>query len=174
MQEVYLGAEMSAPTKVLFLDIDGVLNSHRTCYATGGFPHGFEDHQKPRFDWVAVALIRRLCEGEDASIVLSSSWRIIHSVHDCANGLDLPIFDKTPSLPGVRGEEIQDWLNRHPEVEQYAIVDDNSDMLASQMDHFVQTSHQDGLRYSDYQALQRILRGQLGGVRLNALDWEDV
>lgn len=164
---------MTAPTKVLFLDIDGVLNSHRTAYATGGFPHGFEPEQKAKFDWIAVGLIRKICDQEDVSIVLSSSWRIIHSVHDCANGLDLPIFDRTKSLAGVRGEEIQEWLSRHPEVDHYAIVDDNSDMLESQRGHFVQTSHEDGLSYSDYLALQRILRGQLGGVQRNALMWED-
>lgn len=166
---------MSAPTKVLFLDIDGVLNSQRTLMATGSYPFCFDEHNKARFDWIAVGLIRKLCEKEDASIVLSSSWR--HgkgSVHQCANGLDLPIFDKTPSLPGVRGEEIQDWLNRHPEVTHYAIVDDNSDMLESQAEHFVQTSHQDGLSFSDFVALGRILRGELGGVKRKALIWEDM
>ncbi|WP_257835250.1 HAD domain-containing protein [Burkholderia glumae] len=163
---------MSYPRKILFLDIDGVLNSYRTVYATGGFPHGFDDSEKTRFDWVAVGMIRKICENEDVSIVLSSSWRIIHSVHVCANGLDLPIFDKTKSLPGNRGTEIQEWLDRHPDVEQWAIVDDDSDMLESQRDHFVQTNHEDGLSYADYKALQRILRGELGGSYRNALFWE--
>lgn len=166
---------MSTPTKVLFLDIDGVLNSRRTVIATGGYPHSFEPSCRARFDWVAVRMIRELCEKEGASIVLSSSWRHgKNSVHECANGLDLPIFDKTPDLPGVRGEEIQDWLNRHPEVTHYAIVDDNSDMLGSQADHFVQTSEEDGLSFSDYVALGRILRGELGGVQRKALIWEDM
>jgi hypothetical protein len=164
---------MRSPTKVLFLDIDGVLNSHRTAYATKGFPHGFDDAQKQKFDWIAVGLIRRLCEETNTSIVLSSSWRIIHTVHECANGLDLPIFDATPRLCGIRGDEIQEWLNRHPEVEQYAIVDDDSDMLESQKDHFVQTSHADGLSYAGYQALHRILEGKLGGIQLNACLWEE-
>lgn len=166
---------MSAPTKVLFLDIDGVLNSRRTVIATGYYPHCFDENNKKRFDWIAVGMIRELCEKEGASIVLSSSWRHgKNSVHECANGLDLPIFDKTPDLLGVRGEEIQDWLNRHPEVTHYAIVDDNSDMLASQADHFVQTSEEDGLSFLDYTALGRILRGELGGVQRKALIWEDM
>ena len=46
---------MSAPTKVLFLDIDGVLNSQRTCEAfggpaTGGYPHGFDAPNMALFD----------------------------------------------------------------------------------------------------------------------------
>ncbi|MDR6389209.1 HAD domain-containing protein [Paraburkholderia phenoliruptrix] len=151
---------MSAPSKVLFLDIDGVLNSRRTVTATGTFPHGFEDKQKPHFDWVAVGMIRKLCEVTGASIVLSSSWRIIHSVDDCANGLDLPIFDRTPSLNWsgrVRGDEIAEWLKVHPEVARYAIVDDDSDMLEAQKPYFVQTDFQEGLRYQDYDSLAEIL-----------------
>lgn len=156
---------MNAPTKVLFLDIDGVLNSHRTCTAfgsplKGGFPHGFDDDNMALFDHAAIGLIRKLCDKSDASIVLSSSWRIIHSVHDCANGLDLPIFDRTPSLnwPGrTRGDEIAAWLTDHPEVSRYAIVDDDGDMLESQKQNFVQTDFQDGLRFRDYENLLCIL-----------------
>lgn len=121
---------MTKPTKVLFLDIDGVLNSHRSCYALGGFPHGFDKVHRARFDEVAVALVRDVCRETDCSIVLSSSWRIIHSVHECANGLDLPIFDATPTTPGIRGNQIKEWLTAHPEVVQYAIVDDRLGYVA--------------------------------------------
>jgi hypothetical protein len=156
---------VTAPTKVLFLDIDGVLNSRRTCEAfggplTGGFPHGFDTKNMALFDHAAIGLIRRLCETTDASIVLSSSWRIIHSVHDCANGLDLPIFDRTPSLNWhgrVRGDEIAAWLADHPEVERYAIVDDDADMLQDQKPFFVQTDFQEGLTWANYESLQCIL-----------------
>lgn len=162
------------PTKVLFLDIDGVLNSCRSAAAFGGYPCGFTEADRARFDWVAVGLIRKLCRQAGASIVLSSSWRLGRdSVRECAAGLDLPIIDKTPALPGVRGEEIRAWLERHPEVTHWAIVDDNSDMLASQADRFVQTSEADGLSFADAAALARILRGELGGVQRKALVWED-
>lgn len=160
---------MSAPTKVLFLDIDGVLNSHRTCTAfgsplKGGFPHGFDADNMALFDHAAIGLIRKLCDTTGASIVLSSSWRIIHSVHECANGLDLPIFDRTPSLNWhgrTRGHEIAEWLAAHPEVERYAIVDDDGDMLVEQQPYFVQTDFRDGLRYGDFERLQEILGLQL-------------
>jgi hypothetical protein len=43
------------------------------------------------------------------------------------------VIDKTPDLPGrLRGEEIEAWLALHPEVQVYAILDDESDMLAHQ------------------------------------------
>lgn len=156
---------MTAPTKVLFLDIDGVLNSQRTCEAfggpaTGGFPHGFDAPNMALFDHAAIALIRKLCEKTGASIVLSSSWRIIHSVHECANGLNLPIFDQTPSLNWrgrTRGHEILDWLAHHPEVTRYAIVDDDSDMLMVQLPHFVQTDFKEGLTFANYESLLFLL-----------------
>lgn len=145
------------PTKVLFLDIDGVLNSIRTCEACKGFPHGFDPKNMAMFDQTAIALIRRLCDETGASICLSSSWRIIHSVHECANGLDLPIFDRTPSLDGKRGKEIKAWLDSHPGVATYAIVDDDSDMLVEQRRYFVKTDIYEGLTFRNYRELKSIL-----------------
>lgn len=149
---------MSAPTKVLFLDIDGVLNSHRSCLAFRGYPHGFDKEDMAKFDHVAVSLIRRLCKEVDCSIVLSSSWRIIHQVIEVANGLDLPIFDRTPSSSGPRGAEIKEWLVLHPEVTTYAIVDDDSDMMDEQAANFVRTNTNEGLTLNDYSKLKAILK----------------
>lgn len=39
-----------------------------------------------------------------------------------------------------RGYEIEEWLNKHPEVENYVILDDDDDMLDSQLNNFVRTS----------------------------------
>jgi hypothetical protein len=36
----------------------------------------------------------------------------------------------------LRGEEIQDWLDAHPEVKDYTILDDDSDMMTHQFKHF--------------------------------------
>lgn len=143
--------------KVIFLDIDGVLNSSRTCLAFGGFPHSFENDHLSRFDRVALTLIRRIAKAAGAKFVLSSSWRILHELEEVAQGLDLPIIDKTPSLAGNRGQEIQHWLNQHPEVESYAIIDDDSDMLESQKPYFVHTMHSDGFMWKDAERLAEIL-----------------
>jgi hypothetical protein len=42
--------------------------------------------------------------------------------------------DHTP-----RGVEIQQWLDEHPDVTNYVILDDDSDMLEHQMKNFVVT-----------------------------------
>jgi len=138
--------------KILFLDIDGVLNSRRSALAFNGLPHpGRED----KFDQVAVALIRRLCNN-GVKIVLSSSWRIGRG-----NGykqiLDLPIIDRTPTLEGIRGREIASWLSRNGEPDNWAILDDDSDMLREQMPHFVHVDARNGLLLEDYEQLCHVL-----------------
>lgn len=145
------------PTKVLFLDIDGVLNSVRSSVAYNGFPHDFTPKDMAKFDHVAIALIRRLCEVTDCSIVLSSSWRMGSTIHETAGALDLPVFDATPVLPGCRGDEIKAWLSGRPEVTTYAIVDDNSDMLDEQKPYFVKTDEFVGLSLKNYEDLAKLL-----------------
>lgn len=143
--------------KVLFLDIDGVLNSRRSQMAFGGYPHDFSSADMARFDLVAVGLIRRLCRVTGCSIVLSSDWRYYTTAHLAANALDLPIMDVTPQLDASRGCEINAWLNEHPEVERYAIVDDIAAMLPSQQANFVQTDDECGLTLRDMNDLAAIL-----------------
>lgn len=134
---------------VLFLDIDGVLNGYRSLIGLGAYPHAVKEDQRERFDWVAIGMIRRVCEECEVSIVLSSSWRIgMDNTHEIANFLDLPIIDKTPyhnDRSSCRGNEISDWLmcNMH---ERYAIIDDDSDMLPHQKPFFVQTEHKNGMQ----------------------------
>jgi hypothetical protein len=146
--------------KVVFLDIDGVLNSQRSCIAFGGYPHEVVGFHRDMFDEVALRLIRGIVKQAGASVVLSSSWRITNSAHEVANGLDLPIMDITPvrwAAGQVRGHEIAEWLSKHPEVESYAIVDDDSDMLPEQAPFFVHTSNFDGFRWADAQKLCELL-----------------
>lgn len=148
---------MTDAQKIIFLDIDGVVNSRRTCYAYGQLPHNACDKF---FDDTALGMLRTLCSQTNAAIVLSSSWRYSHSHYDLGNELKLPIVDATimhPTSIVPRGEEIQEWLNRHPGVTQYVIVDDNSDMLPSQLDNFVQTSFDDGLLFRDVTKMKNIL-----------------
>lgn len=133
--------------KVLFLDIGGVLDSYRSAYAFGGFPFDVDKHRH-RFDEVAIALVRNICTAAGAQIVLSSSWRTDKDWQRIGKSLSLPIFDRTPSLAGPRGDEIAAWLAEHPEVECYAILDDDGDMLDEQRPFFVQTTHQDGLTFA--------------------------
>jgi hypothetical protein len=152
--------------KVLFLDIDGVMNN-RSCVMMGN-PCPIDDG--------AVQLLKSLLEKTGASVVLASSWRMTNDPENDDHVLKLwsrGILDTVPPdwrtrwdcepqsrMIGdwaKRGDEIAEWLSRHPEVTEYAIVDDDSDMLPEQTSRFVQTSYDVGLTQDHCDRLERIL-----------------
>jgi len=129
--------------KVLFLDVDGVLNNRATIIEKGML--GLCDNM--------LELLSQIIEKTDAKIVLSSTWRLYpQSTNELKIKLyqkELKIFDKTIeilreklSLPIKRKEEINEWLERN-EVDNFAILDDDSD--AEIKGHFFQTNFEIGL-----------------------------
>lgn len=145
--------------KVVFLDIDGVLNSFRTAVCFGGYPFEVDGKDRSMFDEVALGLIRGIVKTAGAKVVLSSSWRITHRFEKIGTALDLPIVDRTPSMLGGRGKEIQHWLDAEttPAIECYAIIDDDSDMLPEQTPYFVHTNMHDGFLWKDAEKLAGLL-----------------
>jgi len=57
----------------------------------------------------------------------------------------------------IRGDEIDEWLSRHPEVSRFAIVDDVDDFLPKQRRYFVHTSYDLGLLDKHVKRLVAIL-----------------
>jgi HAD domain in Swiss Army Knife RNA repair proteins len=113
--------------KILFLDFDGVL-----AWVNEARAHNTVCPQ-------AVANLHRVVEATGCKIVVSSTWRFGHSQQQLCELLGLGpdvVIDGTPATNGSRGEDIQAWLDRY-QPGHYAIVDDDKDMLASQLDHFV-------------------------------------
>lgn len=113
--------------RVIFLDIDGVLNAHHnTAERWRGFIGIDQRH---------VKLFLKLIERTGAKVVLSSTWRRDDDWLETmdVNGLHKELFiGRTDRLGVARGIEIQKYLNEHPEITQYAILDDDSDMLEGQ------------------------------------------
>ena len=168
--------------KVIFLDIDGVLNSE------DWFKRRFEETDKDivhsqypfyEFDKGLVQNLNRIIKETGAKVVVSSTWRLGRSVEELQEilekvGFEGKVIDKTPHFGGVggfgytipRGCEIEWWLKEHgyrrinwskerlreelqkSKVKNYVILDDDSDMLLGQREHFVHTSWKSGL--SDY------------------------
>lgn len=165
--------------KVAFCDVDGVFNSLRTVLGTGRTAYRFIEEQRDWLDWIAIGLMRRLVEDyPDLKFVLSSTWRIDGSrtpaevAAEAGAFLGLPFIDCTDTGGPIRGAEIQRWLDAHPEVTNYVIIDDDSDMLESQAPHFVQTLYADGVRFCHFLAMKRILGGELGGLYRRERFWE--
>ena len=123
--------------KVLFLDVDGVLNSREST--------NFKNNLWPVDDYMCF-LVGKIQLDTGCSIVVSSSWRNhpdgMKKIREKFND----IIDKTPSMARAnRGAEINNWLDKHPEVTRYAILDDDSDMCEDQMDSFFKTTFKFGL-----------------------------
>lgn len=152
-------------SKIVFLDIDGVLNSRRTVVAFGSYPYTVTGLDRAKFDEVSVRLISGIIETAGAKVVLSSTWRKDGNWHEIGPALGIPIIDKTPVGIGPRGSEIAQWLSEHAEVEQYAIVDDDSDMLPEQLPFFVQTSGFEGFSWVNAEKLAGLLGINIYDVR---------
>lgn len=146
---------------VIFLDIDGVLNSHRFFLARGKHrPENGEPFWHHDVDPGAVATLNRVVQASGAELVLSSTWRLLWPLTEVSDllrsrGLSRPLLDKTPEwrtrrgnvvgVYGHRGDEIQAWLNAQPEPPSgIAIVDDDADM-AHLLPWLVQTDAVEGL-----------------------------
>lgn len=150
--------------KVIFLDIDGVLNSDR--YLRGREEAGVV------IDPSRMALLQRLVRATDAAVVLSSSWREHWDadparcdasgakIHEIFSAYGVTVADKTPSLAAGRVEEIRAWLAAHPAVERFAVLDDAL-LWADFLDgHFVKTSSfYGGLDETDVARVIEILNG---------------
>lgn len=146
--------------KIIFLDIDGVLNSdswYRRRFLHPDFECEGRYHHTDDFDPDAVACLNQLT---GASIVLSSSWRLDYenTKSDLEyNGVKLPIIGSTPYIPGsIKGYEIQQWLdNNH--VDKYVIFDDDMCVLENQKNNFVHTSYNTGLNGDNIKTAKQIL-----------------
>lgn len=137
--------------KVLFLDVDGVLNMH-----SSGGPMALNKKR--------IKELARVVETTGCKLVLSSTWRKLDDAkRKLRNHLGykgMKIYSQTPAdyfvERQVRGDEIQMWLDNHT-VECYAIVDDDGDMLDHQRPFFVQTDGNQGLTAEKADALIEIL-----------------
>lgn len=140
--------------KIIFLDIDGVLN----CQSM----HTDKDDtiigtMKGKISKRCLDSLNSLVEETGAKIVLSSTWR---SDNDCEQylydiGLKAEIIGKTPHLGkySLRGNEIRAWMidnydiigKYEHEFHSYIILDDDSDMLLWQKDNFFHCDSYSGL-----------------------------
>lgn len=111
-------------SKVLFLDIDGVVN----CATTSQRHRGAIG-----IDPLMAFMVGKILLDTGAEMVLSSSWR---HYPDSIKEVEQQVYkirDVTPIADGgFRGDEIRMWLEQHPEVTAYAILDDSLDFHGDQ------------------------------------------
>lgn len=115
--------------KVVFLDIDGVLNFYDSeAKAPGGYVGIAEK---------CVKNLRRIIEATNAYIVLVSTWKDEWNKEEelCTpmgvylnkklKRHGLHVIDKTTDKTYNRGEGIDNWLKRHDNTESWIVLDDD-------------------------------------------------
>lgn len=154
--------------KVLFMDIDGVLNSD--LYLLGLQSDQLRNPEN-HIDPSLVERMNRLLQETGAKVVISSAWReefhirVLRSIL-VGRGFTGDIVGSTPSRrvvgrpgPGPRGEEIQAWLDENgSSVDSFAIVDDSMDMGRELYPRTVYTDPMLGLQDNDVLRLKELLK----------------
>lgn len=149
--------------KIIFLDIDGVLN--------GGKVDGYS---RELLGDIFFQRLKRLVDFTGAKVVLSSSWRIGYdpenhipskTLRDKLRNIGVELYGMTPEsrwFKGkVRGDEIREWLHAHPEVDSFVILDDDCDMKEYTATNLVKTDTEIGLQDADVDKAIEILMGNV-------------
>lgn len=159
--------------RVLFLDIDGVLNDRDTLIAADSTDTATEAEAAivgmdpcallGDLRSISAEMVRHLNtlieRAKVDGVVISSSWRIGFSLQFIEavlkhHGFKGTVIGKTPrsnprdgSFRILRGWEIREWLVDHPEVTDFVILDDDSDM--DDLPNFVHVNGSKGLTMND-------------------------
>lgn len=164
---------------LLFLDIDGVLNSHQwidRCLRLQ-VKMGNESRQQYEYhnqlDEEACDVLAHIVKKFDLHIIISSSWHItgFEAIKDILlykYGIFNRVIGVTPrdNQNHHRGTEIKSWFEltekhqlRDWSVNKFVILDDDSD-IEPFMDKFVKIDRQNGLRYQNIPEIEAVLNCQ--------------
>lgn len=155
---------MNLKQKIIFLDIDGVLNGYNFWSFFGwnfacalSIEKWYRKNTRKPFGVHEdkVKRLSKIIKATDAKVVMSSSWRNgfwkpyaektgrQKTLTDMLNRYEINVIDITPTSPnGRRDKEILTWLARHEdEVESFVILDDERfDLECFTGSRLVQTS----------------------------------
>lgn len=173
--------------KIIFLDFDGVLVTHRQWRARQASHRSTDDKTvrlRAMADPECVANLNRLLEATDAQIVVSSTWRKVRKGKDSLAyvrdvlttwGVDASrVIGVTPSLEVLiknadgervplvlakeRGYEIQAWLNSADVADgSQFAILDDDSDMAHLKHRLVQTKLEDGLQAHHVERAMQIL-----------------
>lgn len=136
--------------KVLFLDIDGVMNNS-SLLCSGAYK---DDRQGIGDEF--LDLLKEIVAKTGTEIVLSSSWRLnklsLKAVNERLATRDLRLLSVTPSITPAkmsmsvpRADEILLWMENR-EIKKFAILDDDEDAGVNGLENnFFKTNFQEGL-----------------------------
>lgn len=114
---------------ILFLDIDGVLNTAETYKRADTWADTVEAATQ-LFEPSCVAHLNTITEQTNAQIVVCSAWRNIFTLAGLqqifqAVGIRANVLDVTPTSVSQRAKAVMAWLAKHPEVQHWCVLDDD-------------------------------------------------
>lgn len=149
--------------KVIFLDIDGVLNDHKPLRHSRS--NTFDRDKVKRFD--------HLLRVTGSKIVLSSSWRYFIITGDMtfrgfeqlmrSHGIDawgriVGILPPDEESPFGRDQQIVKYVREDKEISHFVILDDLEDLdFGGWSPHFVMTKSKEGLTDEQVERAKKIL-----------------
>lgn len=138
--------------KIIFLDMDGVMNSQASAKR-------FKTFHKCQPE--SVDALNMIIDATGAKIVISSTWReaygldFVRGFLESAGVQRYSVIDATPVIrtkefASERGVEINDWLSRQTEKPySFVILDDDAWDMSPNQARFVKTDMQIGLNQTD-------------------------
>jgi len=162
--------------RIIFLDIDGVLNSseYRRHLGLQYFSEIIDQRKMP--------LLKKIVDATGAKIVLSTTWRKFwnegkeqldpagHYINEIFAEYGLSVYGKTPVMENAgRAGEIKAWLKKYPYADGYVILDDKDfGWPADLRTHFIRTDlNGDGLEEAQAREAIAVLNGNLMPVEKN-------
>jgi hypothetical protein len=133
--------------RVIFTDIDGVLNPH----------------WRKKWSKSAVMLYNKICKEFDLRVVITSTWRTNHTIEQLQQifteqGIEIPIYDYTPHLGQEdRGLEIRQWLIENVDCIDWVIIDDKTSDIEPHVRNVVKCRSWIGLTKDEYEEIKTLL-----------------
>ena len=139
--------------KVIFLDIDGVLNN---CMSAGVFHESSTDQ-------FCIAILNEAILRTGAKCVIISTWKdnfdisvVINLLYERGILPDSIVGCTEKDIPKEYG--IKNYIEKHPEIEKFVIIDDNLALQDESLKNFcVRTDSHEGIQPEDLGKITNLL-----------------
>lgn len=131
--------------RVIFTDIDGVLNPH----------------WKSKWGKSAISYYNRICKEFDLKPVITSTWRLNHSLQELQDiftkqGIEVDIYDYTPHIDQAdRGIEIKKWLDDNI-CDFFVVIDDVTNNIEPHVNNVIKCRSWLGITSDEYLQIKKL------------------
>ena len=140
--------------KVIFLDVEGVLNTNETRERVYK-KYGYNPLMDLEIDEFRLTYLKEIIDKTEAKVVLCSSLRRFFvkeedevlpitlkgkKLYDKLLKYGIQLYDITPVTDDIKEEQIKSWLSTNEDVNSFIIIDDDPLQFDEYQDRLIQTS----------------------------------